>query len=643
VANLRAKIKEFAEEFEVAEGLRSDLFQVLEGRPGSIDDDLRTLREGMQTAPNASVFLYSKLLDLQTEPGQAQQPVADTPQWEPPPAVCSAPSPANPSAAQLDPKVKELAEQYNLNESLTSNLNAVLEGRPETIEDDLRDLREALQTAPSPTALAFMKMRQMKESQTAPPPAVAAKSAEQVAAEPVELAAADGEWVAPEHAASEPTEPLHNTAPGLHPKVKELAEQFKLNEGLSLNLNSVLEGRPDTFEEDLRGLKEALATAPSPAALLFTKIREMKEGKAVGAALPDRDIEEVASRYRLDQMSTTKLYQTLAQLGDKRGTLDCLSKHLASSSDPSRAIIPMLERLKAGEDLGEPTVERSRFGGRGRSRSRGGRDRSRDNRRVQDRLRDRDRRDYRDRDRRPAYDGAAEMRRRREQDRRRSSSRGRRSRSRRSRSRWSRSRRSRSRRSRSLRRSRSRRSRSWRRSRSRRSRSSSQQEDQEEERRPRKLGGFDQQEAPDALAATQPPQPGAPSRPSWSTESAPSWQQQAIPWSQQGPAETSSAAPPGSGGFQPAHPQQEGSGPWGCGGDGAGTWGGPEPWGNGGNDWEAAAPLTPPQADEHPWGQRSSCEGAGGWPPGGRGGVAQPGAQQGPGLMGALGCTLRAW
>lgn len=260
----------------------------------------------------------------------------------------------------------------------------------------------------------------------------------------------------------EPKEPKEEPEPTpMNPKVKEVSEQFSLNEGLTQKLDEILKKRPDTFENDLEILKKGMESAPSAVAYLFTKIREMQDGRPL-LAVPERDVvEELANRYRLDQRVMQELTAALANRADKKKDVEMLAKHCEMSHSPSAAVMSMVSLLRNGGEIPEhierhdrpqvstsDTTERkwtttevarpsSRDRRRSRSRDRRGNDR--------DNYRRGDRRDRRSRSR----DRRSRSRDRRDRDRRdrRSRSRDRRSRDRRSRDRKSRDRRSRDRRS----------------------------------------------------------------------------------------------------------------------------------------------------------------------------------------------------
>eukprot|EP00450_Noctiluca_scintillans_P011484 CAMPEP_0194481654 /NCGR_PEP_ID=MMETSP0253-20130528/3975_1 /TAXON_ID=2966 /ORGANISM="Noctiluca scintillans" /LENGTH=680 /DNA_ID=CAMNT_0039321155 /DNA_START=34 /DNA_END=2072 /DNA_ORIENTATION=+ len=182
----------------------------------------------------------------------------------------------------------------------------------------------------------------------------------------------------------------------LHPKVEEIAAHFSLNEGITSNLNDVLKSRPNTFDEDVKSVWEALNAAPVPTFRLFTKIRELQEGKSN----LDVDVEKLASKYDLDQRTILDLTTALARRPDKKKDIDQMSRHLHGANRPADIMSWLLTKIQNGEDVGEPEKTEPEKSWktekhRSRERSRGRRSRSRD-RKDRDKRDDRDRRDDRD-------------------------------------------------------------------------------------------------------------------------------------------------------------------------------------------------------------------------------------------------------
>lgn len=295
-----------------------------------------------------------------------------------------------------------------------------------------------------------------------------------------------------QHMTQRPIRP--DVAASIDPRVQKLCDHYEIKEEKLLRLlDHQVHVRPETIDGDIESLYEVLKNARSPPALLMVKIKEMQDGTFVGKIAVDKEIEDVAQKFKLDDQAKTKLMEGLAKHSkDRKKDLENLVSHLECSNKPSAMVMIMLSKMRKGEEIEkckhDPApgsykwdlmVKRSDRGDR--DRRDGGRDRRDGDRRERDdrdRYRgDRDRRSRGRRDRRDSLDRRSRSRSRRRD--RRSRSRGRSRSRRRSRSRGSRSRRrsrSRSRRSRSRDRSRRRSSRRSR-SRSDRRKSSSRSRD----------------------------------------------------------------------------------------------------------------------------------------------------------------------
>lgn len=151
----------------------------------------------------------------------------------------------------------------------------------------------------------------------------------------------------------------------LDDRVKQFAEDFKLNEGITNKLDAALKQRPDSTESNLQCLRAALDGAPSPVAVIFNKLRELElgsdltMGEGAGPALavaPDREVEELGAKYHLDQRSLTDLQTALAKRPDKKQDIAQIAKHLdCDRGGQTREVVSsLLKKMDAGEDIGEP-------------------------------------------------------------------------------------------------------------------------------------------------------------------------------------------------------------------------------------------------------------------------------------------------
>lgn len=141
----------------------------------------------------------------------------------------------------------------------------------------------------------------------------------------------------------------------VEPEITELAQHFNLDERITKDLDTEMKKRNSTFEDDMKALWDILEGARNPAGLLRVKIREMEENTFRGGALtPDREIEEMSAKYKLDAQATAKLSEVLAKREDRRRDLRQISKHLELSNKPSALAMLMLRDLRAGKSIADP-------------------------------------------------------------------------------------------------------------------------------------------------------------------------------------------------------------------------------------------------------------------------------------------------
>merc|ERR1719238_2460643 len=88
--------------------------------------------------------------------------------------------------------------------------------------------------------------------------------------------------------------------------------------------------------------------------LLMVKIKEMQQGTFVGKPKPDKEIEDLGKKYKLDESATSRLTEVLAKRPDRKKDLEQLEMHLKTSNKPSALVMMMLAKLRRGEDIGEP-------------------------------------------------------------------------------------------------------------------------------------------------------------------------------------------------------------------------------------------------------------------------------------------------
>merc|ERR1719476_764823 len=86
----------------------------------------------------------------------------------------------------------------------------------------------------------------------------------------------------------------------------------------------------------------------------MVKIREMQAGTFVGKPKPDKDVQELGDKYKLDESAIQRLTEVLAKRENRKEDVEKLDRHLKASNKPSALVMMMLGKLRRGEDIGEP-------------------------------------------------------------------------------------------------------------------------------------------------------------------------------------------------------------------------------------------------------------------------------------------------
>merc|ERR1719323_85062 len=122
----------------------------------------------------------------------------------------------------------------------------------------------------------------------------------------------------------------------IDPEVRELGDYFNIEDRWIKRLNETMRKRKDTKEQDLAKLYEVLERARSPTGLLTVKIGEMESGQFVGKVKPDKDVERLARKFKLDEYVKSRLTELAVRLKDKKDQhLDRLEQHLRYSKHPN--------------------------------------------------------------------------------------------------------------------------------------------------------------------------------------------------------------------------------------------------------------------------------------------------------------------
>eukprot|EP00405_Crypthecodinium_cohnii_P021543 CAMPEP_0206466752 /NCGR_PEP_ID=MMETSP0324_2-20121206/28643_1 /ASSEMBLY_ACC=CAM_ASM_000836 /TAXON_ID=2866 /ORGANISM="Crypthecodinium cohnii, Strain Seligo" /LENGTH=505 /DNA_ID=CAMNT_0053939923 /DNA_START=208 /DNA_END=1723 /DNA_ORIENTATION=+ len=136
----------------------------------------------------------------------------------------------------------------------------------------------------------------------------------------------------------------------IDPEVKELGDYFNIEDRWIKRLNETMKKRKDTKEQDLAKLYEVLERARSPTGLLTVKIGEMECGMFVGKIKPDKDVERLARKFKLDDHVTSRLMELVVRRkAQKDEDLERIEQHLRYCKRPSAMATLLAGKLLEGE------------------------------------------------------------------------------------------------------------------------------------------------------------------------------------------------------------------------------------------------------------------------------------------------------
>merc|ERR1740129_946668 len=95
--------------------------------------------------------------------------------------------------------------------------------------------------------------------------------------------------------------------------VQELGDYYNIEDRWIKRLNETMKKRKDTKERDLAKLYEVLERARSPTGLLTVKIGEMESGQFVGKIKPEKDVERLARKFKLDEYVKSRLTELVVR------------------------------------------------------------------------------------------------------------------------------------------------------------------------------------------------------------------------------------------------------------------------------------------------------------------------------------------
>jgi len=99
----------------------------------------------------------------------------------------------------------------------------------------------------------------------------------------------------------------HDDDDAIDPDLRELGDYFNIEERWVVRLNEAMKKRQDTKAVDIEKLYEVLEKARSPTGLLTVQIGKMECGQFVGKIKPDKDVERLARKFKLDDPVTSRL------------------------------------------------------------------------------------------------------------------------------------------------------------------------------------------------------------------------------------------------------------------------------------------------------------------------------------------------
>lgn len=141
----------------------------------------------------------------------------------------------------------------------------------------------------------------------------------------------------------------------IDPDIRELGDYFNIEERWIKRLNETMLKRKETKKEDIEKLYEVLERARSPTGLLTVQIGKMECGQFVGKIKPDKDVERLARKFKLDDHVTSRLTElkvcrrTSGQ--EERGIKDLerLEQHLRYCKRPNAMATLLAGKLLEGE------------------------------------------------------------------------------------------------------------------------------------------------------------------------------------------------------------------------------------------------------------------------------------------------------
>merc|ERR1719220_1474320 len=157
-----------------------------------------------------------------------------------------------------------------------------------------------------------------------------------------------------------PAPPPREVEEEMDPDVRELGDYFNIEDRWIKRLNETMKKRQETKEQDIAKLYEVLERARSPTGLLTVKTGEMECGQFVGKIKPDKDVERLARKFKLDDHVTSRLTElVIRRKASKEKDLERIEQHLRYCKRPSAMATLLAGKLLEGEGDELPDLKRA--------------------------------------------------------------------------------------------------------------------------------------------------------------------------------------------------------------------------------------------------------------------------------------------
>lgn len=142
----------------------------------------------------------------------------------------------------------------------------------------------------------------------------------------------------------------------IDPKIVRLCKDFGVEERLMRKLNTVMERRPETFNDDLNAIREKMEGPPKVE--IGVLISQLERGTFVASGSMPEELVSLVRKYQLDHRAAERLVESLRDRKDTRlKDIKDLDIRLQSAERPSGLLMKLLQGLDADGKL--PPAPRS--------------------------------------------------------------------------------------------------------------------------------------------------------------------------------------------------------------------------------------------------------------------------------------------